>query len=203
MAGRERNPERSRERILDAALAEFAAHGYAGARVEAIATRAGLNKQLISHHFGGKRALYRSVMSERRLRGGGELEGSPEHAPDALASFFERARQDPEWVRVLLWEALEDHDDPGSEPDATAADDQRRDRYRERIEWVAQEQADGRLPPGFDPALLLLSLLGASLYPVLLPDVCEVMTGSRPDDPDFAARYRDHLTRLTGLLAPD
>src|SRR6187431_2348052 len=108
MTARERNPERSRERILDAAFEEFAAHGYAGARVEAIATRAGLNKQLISHHFGGKRALYRSVMAGRRLRGGGELEGAAEHTSDALASFFERARHDPEWVRVLLWEALED-----------------------------------------------------------------------------------------------
>ena len=209
MAGRERNPERSRERILDAALTEFADHGYAGARVEAIASRAGLNKQLISHHFGGKRGLYRSVMAERRLRGGGELEGAAVHAPDALASFFERARQDPEWVRVLLWEALEDHDDPPGDAgpehtravDGTDATDQRRARYRERIEWVAQEQDEGRLPVGFDPALLLLSLLGASLYPVLLPDVCEVMTGSRPEDPQFAARYRAHLTRLTAQLA--
>ena len=52
---------------------------------------------------------------------------------------------------------------------------------------MAREQAAGRLPADLDPALLLLSLLGAALYPVLLPDVCEVMTGSRPDDPEFAS----------------
>ena len=107
MAGRERNPERSRERILNAALEEFAANGFAGARVEAIASRAGLNKQLISHHFGGKQALYQAVMAERRLRAGGELVDAADELPHALSGFFERARRDPEWIRVLLWEALE------------------------------------------------------------------------------------------------
>lgn len=201
MAGRERNAERSRERILDAALEEFAAHGYAGARVGTIATRAGLNKQLISHHFGGKRGLYRSVMTERRLRGGGELEGMVEPAPDALASFFERARKDPEWVRVLLWEALEDHGELRAGPHSPDPDDPRRARYAERIVWVEREQAAGRLPAGLDPTMLLLSLLGAALHPVLLPDVCQVMTGSRPEDPDFAERYQDHLREFTAHLA--
>jgi AcrR family transcriptional regulator len=36
----ERNPERTRERILSSALQEFAANGFAGARVDAIARRA-------------------------------------------------------------------------------------------------------------------------------------------------------------------
>ncbi|MCU1484537.1 MAG: hypothetical protein JWN67_1283, partial [Actinomycetia bacterium] len=39
ITGRVRDPERSRERLLEAALEEFADKGYAGARVEAIATR--------------------------------------------------------------------------------------------------------------------------------------------------------------------
>ena len=197
MAGRERNAGRSRERILDAALEEFAANGFAGARVEAIAQRAGLNRQLISHHFGGKRALYRAVMAQRRLRGGGELLGSAEEAPDAVVAFFDRARLDPDWGRVLLWEALE-------EPDAdsgVAGRDERRARYEERIAWVSDEQRAGRLPAGLDPAMLFLSLLGAALYPVLLPDVCEIMTGCRADDERFAAAYRSHLRSLIGQLA--
>ena len=197
MAGRERNPQRSRERILDAALEEFAANGFAGARVEAIAQRAGLNKQLISHHFGGKRALYRAVMAQRRLRGGGELLGAPEQATDAVVEFFDRARADPDWIRVLLWEALEEPD-----PDAgVAGRAERRERYRDRTSWVVGEQAAGRLPSDLDPALTLLTLLGAALYPVLLPDVCEIMTGDRPDDPSFAERYRSHLRAVVGHLA--
>ena len=43
-----RDAERSRAALLDAAQIEFADHGLAGARVDAIAARAGLNKQLIS-----------------------------------------------------------------------------------------------------------------------------------------------------------
>ena len=195
--GRERNPERSRERLLDAAFTEFAEHGFAGARVEAIARRSGLNKQLISHHFGGKRGLYDAVMRERRLRGGGELTGSPTRARETLAGFFDRANADPEWVRVVLWEALDEHGDD----DQVSALEERRVRYRERVTWVEAEQEAGRLPADLEPDLLLLSLLGAALYPVLLPDVCEVMTGDRPDDPAFARRYRDHLERLADHLA--
>jgi AcrR family transcriptional regulator len=192
---RERNPERSRERLLDAALTEFAEHGFAGARVGAIAERAGLNKQLISHHFGGKRGLYESVMRERRLRGGGELTGSASGAPETVASFFAKAGADPEWIRVLLWEALDEPDDDG-----VSALAERRARYDDRVRWVREEQAAGRLPSDAEPDLLLLSLLGAALYPLLLPDVCEIMTGERPDDPAFAERYRAHLTGLVGHL---
>ena len=191
---RERNPERSRERLLDAALTEFAEHGFAGARVEAIARRSGLNKQLISHHFGGKRGLYDAVMRERKLQGGGELTGATAGAPETVAAFFARARADPEWVRVLLWEALDEHDD------GVSAGDERRVRYRDRITWVRREQDAGDLPDDLDPDLLLLSLLGAALYPLLLPDVCELMTGERPDDPALADRYRTHLVRLVEHL---
>ena len=199
MAGQHRNPERSRERIVDAALAEFADHGYAGARVQSIAQRAGLNKQLISHHFGGKRALYDAVMSERRLRGGGELLGPASPVADALPTFFDAARADPEWLRVLVWESLEAEDDD----DGVAGAEARRSRYLDRVDWVAAEQAAGRLPAGLDPALLLLTLFGAALYPLLLPAVCEMLTGSAPDSDDFAARYREHLHQLASSLSRD
>jgi len=192
---RERNAERSRERLLDAALTEFAEHGFAGARVGAIAERAGLNKQLISHHFGGKRGLYESVMREKRLRGGGELTSAAADASETVASFFSRAGADPEWIRVLLWEALDEPDEGG-----VSALEERRARYDERLQWVRDEQAGGRLPADLEPDLLLLSLLGTALYPLLLPDVCEILTGDRPDDPAFAARYREHLLRLVDHL---
>ena len=201
MAARERNPERSRERILDAARTEFAAHGLAGARVEAIARRAGLNKQLISHHFGGKDGLYRAVVSERRLRLGGEMAEAPDHLPEALASFFERARHDPEWVRVLLWETLEVAPGTGRADVDPAVAEVRRARYTERVTWVEAEQAAGRLPRGLDATLTFMSLLGAALYPVLLPELCELMTGHRPDDDEFAAAYRRHLDALAAALA--
>ncbi|MGO4756059.1 TetR/AcrR family transcriptional regulator, partial [Streptomyces sp. 2MCAF27] len=60
-AERKLDPERSRRLLLDAAMDEFAEKGFAGARVQDIADRAGLNKQLISYYFGGKEGLYREL----------------------------------------------------------------------------------------------------------------------------------------------
>src|SRR3954447_9105137 len=179
--GRQRNPQRSRERILAAALEEFSDRGYAGARVDAIARRAGLNKQLISHHFGGKQALYDAVMRARRAGAGGEMTEQPGPLPAALGWFYERARADPSWLRVLLWEVLDGSEDvPGGDEG-----DQRRRRYAERVAWVETEQAAGRLPDGLDPDLLLLSMFGAAIYPLLLPQVCRLVTGKAGDSADF------------------
>ena len=58
---RQRDSERSRQQLLAAALEEFSAKGYAGARVQDIADRAGINKQLIAYYFGGKEGLYREL----------------------------------------------------------------------------------------------------------------------------------------------
>ena len=59
---RRRNSEASRLALLAAARKEFARKGLAGARVDDIAARAGLNKQLVYHYFGDKDALYLAVL---------------------------------------------------------------------------------------------------------------------------------------------
>ena len=68
-----RNPRRTRERILSAALKEFAAKGFAGARIDVIARRAAINKRMLYHYFGGKEKLFRAVLrhkiAERRAWG--------------------------------------------------------------------------------------------------------------------------------------
>ena len=53
--------EARREAILDAALEEFAAKGYAGARMEDIARRAGVAKGTLYLHFGDKEGLFRAI----------------------------------------------------------------------------------------------------------------------------------------------
>mgnify|MGYP005843033673 CR=1 FL=1 len=59
-----RNPVLNRREILDAATHEFATKGYGGARVDAIAARAGSNKRMLYHYFGNKEALYLAVLEE-------------------------------------------------------------------------------------------------------------------------------------------
>lgn len=59
---RQRDAERSQAQILLAARDEFAAHGLAGARVDRIAERTGLNKRLIYYYFGSKDDLFLAVL---------------------------------------------------------------------------------------------------------------------------------------------
>lgn len=60
-----RDPERNRERILAAALDEFAHHGLGGARVDRIAARAGANKRMLYYYFGNKEDLFLAVLESR------------------------------------------------------------------------------------------------------------------------------------------
>ena len=65
-----RDPERMRRRILEAATAEFAREGLAGARVDRIAARAGANKRMLYYYFGSKEDLFLAVLeaSYERIR---------------------------------------------------------------------------------------------------------------------------------------
>src|ERR1700758_831419 len=57
-------PEESRAAILQAAAKEFAQHGIAGARTDAIAREAGVNKALLYYYFKDKETLYAAVLDE-------------------------------------------------------------------------------------------------------------------------------------------
>jgi TetR/AcrR family transcriptional regulator len=72
----------SPERILAAAAAEFAARGYAGARVDRIARRARVNKAMLYYHFHSKQGLYRALLADTFHRAGGELRQAASTTPD-------------------------------------------------------------------------------------------------------------------------
>jgi AcrR family transcriptional regulator len=57
-------PEESRAAILHAAAREFAEYGIAGARTDAIARTAGVNKALLYYYFKDKETLYGAVLDE-------------------------------------------------------------------------------------------------------------------------------------------
>jgi TetR/AcrR family transcriptional regulator len=84
--GTRRQPEASRNAILQAALVEFAQEGLAGARMDAIATAAGVNKALLYYYFQDKEALYGAVLDEFFVR----LLGRVTQALDAAAPAGER-----------------------------------------------------------------------------------------------------------------
>jgi AcrR family transcriptional regulator len=55
-------PEANRARILDAAIQEFAARGFKGASMDAIAARTRTTRALINYYFGGKEQVYLAVL---------------------------------------------------------------------------------------------------------------------------------------------
>lgn len=59
-----RDPERTRQRILAAAIEEFAERGSSGARVDSIARRADINERMLYYYFGNKDQLYLAVLEE-------------------------------------------------------------------------------------------------------------------------------------------
>ncbi len=98
----------ARAAILAAARAEFAAKGLNGARVNEIACRAGVNKQLLYYYFGNKDDLYRTALEAvyaeiRSLERGLELEDlPPERAMATLVAFsFDYLSQHPDFIGLL------------------------------------------------------------------------------------------------------
>src|ERR1017187_10732662 len=103
----ERNPERTRERILSAASREFAERGFAGARVDAIARRAAINKRMLYHYFGNKEGLFKAVLRRKiteRQAWAETLSGDP---AESLVFWLAAACNDTDWVRLFEWEALQ------------------------------------------------------------------------------------------------
>jgi len=106
-----RDPERTRGRILSAALAEFAARGFAGARVDAIARRAQSNKRMIYHYFGSKQGLFREVLRRKITERRAVIEGSSGDPVENLPLRFTMMCRDLDWIRLLGWEAVQNTGD--------------------------------------------------------------------------------------------
>ncbi|MGK5684854.1 TetR/AcrR family transcriptional regulator [Actinoplanes sp. URMC 104] len=186
---RQRDPERTKERILDAALAEFGEHGFAGARISAIARRAQANQQLISYYFGGKDGLYRALVERWRALSAG-LNRPDAPLDEVVAAFAHVGDDQRHWARLLIWQALAGERDEG---DA--------DFRRAMVDDLRRRQAAGEIAADLDPAYLQLALFGAALAPTLLAGFAEDFTGLPAGSPEFLDRYRDQLKRLIGHLA--
>ena len=103
-----RDPVATRKKLLAAARREFADSGLAGARVDEIAARAGVNKQLVYHYFGDKDALYLAVLEwvyeelraqERKLN----LEGLPPEGAikKLIEASFDHLAAHPDFIVLL------------------------------------------------------------------------------------------------------
>ncbi|WP_242902948.1 TetR/AcrR family transcriptional regulator [Actinomadura terrae] len=192
---RQRDAERTRKQILDAALVEFGAHGYAGARIAAIASRAQVNVQLISYYFDGKEGLYQAVSrhwQERR----GELVPPGTPLPEQLRRYALEALNNPDGVRLLAWNGLE-YTGPSQEPVEGA------DGPRSGADEIRALQAEGRLPAELDPACLTIALMAAAMAPTTLPHMIDATCGTDPRSAEFVRHYADQIALLARLLGLD
>ncbi|MGY0059220.1 TetR/AcrR family transcriptional regulator [Streptomyces sp. LZ34] len=184
-AERKLDSERSRRLLLDAAMDEFAEKGFAGARVQDIADRAGLNKQLISYYFGGKEGLYRELHQQWLRRE--ETIIDPDLPLDELiVRYLDEAFADPRPTRLILWNGLTGG---ALEPDP------------EDLSGLRRRQADGELAEDLDPAAAMLLFISMVSAPTAMPDLVRQLFGVDPDSPEFREHYTEQLRRIVRHLA--
>jgi AcrR family transcriptional regulator len=112
-AERARDPERTRNEILEIATREFAAHGYAGARIDDMAARMRTTKRMIYYYFGGKEQLFIAVLERaykaiRRAERAVDVDGlEPVSAIRRLAELtFDHHESHPEFIRLVSIENI-------------------------------------------------------------------------------------------------
>jgi AcrR family transcriptional regulator len=188
---RKRDPERTRERILDAAVVEFGEHGFAGARISAIARRAGVNEQLISYYFDSKEGLYGALQQRWQLISAGA--SRPElPIAEVVAAFLRLNIEQRSFARLLAWDGLAHTGSDAVEPD---------EYFTEMVEELRRRQQAGELADDLDPAYVLLILFAAALAPTVIPQIARRLTGLSADSPTFQAAYAEQLRHVVERLA--
>ncbi|MFO1501716.1 MAG: TetR family transcriptional regulator [Verrucomicrobiota bacterium] len=191
----ERNPERTRQRILAAALREFAAKGFAGARVNVIARRARINKRMLYHYFGNKEALFREILRLKISTRKAWLASAPEHPFERLPYWSQLMAQDPQWIRLLQWEALQ-----WGESRAVIDEERRRASFQQAVQALRQQQEAGKIPAQLDPGHLLISVLALAAYPFAFPQLARLATGLRVSSEAFRKGREKFLSQFAECL---
>lgn len=187
---------RTTQRIYDAAVAEFAAHGISGARVDRIAQAAGANKALIYSYFGNKEQLFSTVVQRRITDLAEAVALDPEHVETYIGDMFDFVTASPDVIRLMQHEAC--HYEAREVPDRSA----RREHYDDKVSAVRRAQEHGTLDPQLDPRFVVLTLISLVSWFVAAPQITDMVVGDG-SDPELRARYRAHLVEMARrMIAP-
>jgi AcrR family transcriptional regulator len=189
-----RNPRQSQERILQAAVGEFAAKGFAGARVDVIARQARINKRMLYHYFGDKEGLFREVLRRKMADRAAWLASAPEDPVERLPHWFQFACRDPEWIRLLEWESLQWGEQK------IIDEEHRREGFARALDRLRNLQARGLLSKEFDLGQLLLSMMALTAYPQAFPQLTRLVTGLSASDPKFQKQREQFLRRFAAVF---
>jgi AcrR family transcriptional regulator len=183
------NAEATRERILEAAMAEFSAYGLAGARVDRIAKTAGCNKNLIYIYFQNKETLFTTVLQKHLLRVYEDLAFTPDDLPGYAVRVFDFTMAHPDLMRLMAWFSLEQVADT---PAARAAV------HETKVAELMEAQNAGQVGTAFPPGFLLTAIM----------TLATTWTAANPFgpslDPDAAkdpAALRDRIAAAVRLIS--
>ncbi len=187
--------------LLEAGAALFAESGFDGVPTAAVAARAGVNKALISYHFGGKRGLYQAIlaagfaeMAERLKAVEARNEDAREALRELLGAFAAVRERRPDFPILFVREVLSRGIDPGVLP------------HLAEILGVTRRIAERGMRKGVfrrvDPAAMHLALVGSLVFFLATEKARRRAIDARvlppmPDFPEFV-RYVEELT-LRGL----
>lgn len=197
--GRPRADEANqRERLLDAAVACFTADGVAATSLRSIAVRAGVTPALVNYYFGSKEKLLEAFVTERALPIIASLRDGLVAAsgdPHALVTAFVRGihavvAQYPWWPALWVREVLSD-----SGALRPMLIEQISPQVTQLIaKTLGAAQRRGALAPGLDPRLLVVSLVGLTMFPLAAESLWRRMLPT--DDVDRAALERHTLALI-------
>ena len=192
----QRDLNRTREQIMAAAQKEFAEHGFAGARTDAIARRARVNERMIFYCFESKEGLYRAVLKQKLSEKAALIEPD-EDFTTGLIKGFSTICNDLDSMRMWQWEAL----DKNSRK--LVAGEERRAFFQAEVERLRRAKASGTLPVDADVEMLFLVSIALRAFPLLLPQAVSLVTGMDPLDPEFQRKWTACLERVgRRLIAP-
>ncbi|SDD76446.1 transcriptional regulator, TetR family [Glycomyces harbinensis] len=140
----------TRRRILDAAAAEFARVGIAGARMDRIIAASDANRAQLYAYFGSKEGLFDAVIADRVDTSTDSVSFDADDLPGWAVRLYDQNLQHPELARLIAWTRLE------RRPTGRWFDNAE---HESKLAAIATAQAAGRLRAG-DPADLLVLLIG-------------------------------------------
>lgn len=176
-----RDSAATKARLLDAAFAEFAAYGLAGARVDRIAEAANANKQRIYAYFGNKEQLFDAVIDRVLAVGAETVPFDAEDLPGVAGQIFDNLVAHPDLMRLLSWKLLER---PGSTDQEAAT-------YAAKTTAVAAAQEQGRVEPELGPEDLVAFVLALTQAWFSLTGGVSPTSGNDPWSTQRLARHRD------------
>ncbi len=180
--------------ILDAAIEEFAEHGRSGVRIEHVARRAGYNKSLIYRFFKDRDSLFQAALQRQFETRDEMLPAAPDNFVDVLSWWSANNQKNPVFMRMILREALENTGERPVQAEAREA------YYQSQIEVIEAQQVKGQVANGLDPKYLFLALLGVSILPTALPQICQLVTGVDTNSKEFEKDWSAFLSDFSRQL---